>query len=57
MEITKDTVNEIMDTIPDEKRTMDVIEDETGAKMLDMVPFLITYTGAVQDYLKSKEGK
>lgn len=58
MEITQEVVNKILDTMPDADKVMDIITEENGAQQFNMLPFLMSYSNAVQAYLNSnKEGE
>jgi hypothetical protein len=56
--LTRDDMNNIMDTLNDQDRTMSVEQDVDGSVMLDMGNFLTAYANATVSYVaKRKEFK
>lgn len=56
--LTRDDMNNIMDTLNDQDRTMSVEQDVDGSVMLDMGNFLTAYANATLTYVaKRKEFK
>lgn len=53
--LTRDDMNNIMDTLNDQDRTMSVEQDVDGSVMLDMGNFLTAYANATLTYVAKRK--
>ncbi len=53
--LTRDDMNNIMDTLSDQDRSMSVEQDVDGSVMLDMGNFLTAYANATLTYVTKRK--